>query len=348
MKKIIKYLLIGLVIICIILLIIFILIKIKRTINYSNDNYYKYYQNNVKEEQINNDENNTYETVIVHTNKYEDMDIKDETFAKELIEKDSLKEEAKCNNNLKEIEEKIKDTTNIYGINLCEINEEEASKILNSLEYVYNNYPIIKDYVTNITLVNDGGTSSYIAAFKPSFTFATSNKEDNFPFIIKIQVFLNSSYYLNDKYLDSVIENAINTGHFPKDTTKESLIVHEFGHVLTYVLAIKHYNSINTLVLKNNDFQKYANTLNEYTKSKFSKKIVDESYNNYINKYSKISEEKFRHNISSYANTTSNDGEVLYNETIAEAFHDYYLHKEQAKKESLEIINTLNKYIIEN
>ena len=37
----------------------------------------------------------------------------------------------------------------------------------------------------------------------------------------------------------------------------------------------------------------------------------------------------------------------MYNETIAEAFHDYYLHKNNANIESLHIIEVLNKYIKE-
>ena len=231
--------------------------------------------------------------------------------------------------------------TEIYGINLCELSEEDANNIKEALQYVYREYPIIKEYLTNITLVNDGGVDSYIAAFKPSFTFATSDSPNRFPFVIKIQIFLNASYFLNNQYFNLVVETAKNNHHFPKNTTKTSLIVHEFGHVLTYVLAMKEVN-LNTLVLQYQNFSIYSDTLKKYTESTFSEKIVTEAYQN-----SKIEEtlEEFQENISGYAKTTDEYGNTLYNETIAEAFHDYYLNQEDAAKESIEIMNVLNQYI---
>lgn len=334
-----------------VLLLLFLYMRIIHFYRYANDKYYyDYYDDSNavrldEQDNINNSDN--YSTVIDHTTKYINQNIYSRQFASSLIAKESLKQEDKCNNDLGDIEQQIKRVTDIYGINLCEISMDDANNLLVVLKKIYMNYPFLKGYVTNITIVNDGGVDSYIAAFKPTFTFATSNSENKFPFIIKVQVFLNSSYYLNDDYFKLVIKNAVSSGHFPKDTTKYSLIAHEFGHVITYVLAINYYNSMNTLVVSFDDFSKYASTLREYSDSKFAKIIFDESYINYKGKYGNISEENFISNISGYANSYDSNGNIMYNETIAEAFHDYYMHGDEAKKESLEIMNVINKYIKE-
>ncbi len=327
--------------------------RIYHSLQYGNNSYYSYYKNTeisqtkIEEEDDSSNENSDkeYTTVIDHTTKYTNQHISTKEDAINLIEKDSEKEEKKCSNNLSNIYKEIRKKTKIYGINLCELSEEKVKELSNGINYVYDNYPFISEYVTNLTLVNDGGTSSYIAAFKPAFTFATSDTNNKFPFVIKIQVFLNAGYYLNDKYFQLVLENAKESNHFPKGTTETSLVVHEFGHVITYILAIYDNNSINTLLVPYNDFSKYSTTLKNYTSSTFAQKIISEAYNNYTTKYKKITEEEFRLGISGYANSTDENGETIYNETIAEAFHDYYIHQDSASKMSLEVIAVLNNYI---
>lgn len=349
MKKIIKPITIILLIVFTISLIYFIGNRIYHTFEYGNNSYYSFYSaiKRTKEKKTLDDEedNEIYETIIETDMKYTNQSIPNKEWVIDYIEKEAKKQEMKCKNNLSNIEEEIKKTTKIYGVNLCELSEETANEIKEALKYIYEKYPFIKEYVTNISLVNDGGTSSYIAAFKPSFTYMTSNTSNRFPFVIKIQVFLNAAYYLNDKYFDLIIDNASNTKHFPKSTTKTSLVVHEFGHVITYVLAIKNYNSINTILLPENNFSNYATTLKEYATSAFAKLIIEEAYNDYIKSNSKESKEEFRKNISGYANSNDGNGDIIYNETVAEAFHDYYLNESNAKPESLAIMNIINKYI---
>ena len=335
-----------LIIILVILIVVgFVIFNTYKYFNYGNDSYYDYYSA-VKEDNSNRSNSNVkYETSINHNNKYSGVSINSKEDGIKLIEDDSSKQEEKCNNQLYDLENELKNNTNIYGINYCEIDYDTAKSISETIKSVFDKYPLIKNYITNVTIVNDGGTDSYIAAFKPAYTFATSNKSDGFPFVIKIQVFLNASYYLNVNYLDNVIDNAVNTSYFPKDTTKESLVAHELGHVITYVLDIKYSNSVNTLLLNKEDFKLYSSTLKDYTSSTFAGNIVKEAHKNYVNKYGNLDEETFRKNISLYANSKDTSENVIYNETVAEAFHDYYLHGESAKKESLEIMNIINSYL---
>ena len=41
----------------------------------------------------------------------------------------------------------------------------------------------------------------------------------------------------------------------------------------------------------------------------------------------------------------NNNGEYIYDETIAEAFHDYYINRDNAKEVSKEIVKVLKKYL---
>lgn len=340
----------------IIIIVLFLLylvafgINLYKNYQYKNDEYYNYYLSSIKEDNTSSnnkdiDKENNYQTIINHTLKLENQNINNKEDSIDLIKNTAKDQEKKCNNNLDNLENDLAEQTKIYGINFCEIPIEKAKKISNAILEVYKLYPVLKEYLTNITIVNEEKKDEYIAAFKPAYTFATSNTTDKFPFVIKCQIFLNSSYYLNDLYFQNVIENAKQTNYFPNDASEESIIVHELGHALTYVLAIKNNKGINPIILEKEDFKSYANIINTYISSEFSKNIVNEAYYEYIRKYGNISREEFRKNISLYANSTSSSGIILYNETIAEAFHDYYLHRENAKKESLEIIEIINKYL---
>lgn len=324
-----------------VLMILFITVGGIKYFKYGNDEYYAGYMSTTSS----GNNSSKYVTVIDHTTKVKDATINSESDSIKLIQNEASLQEGKCNNNINYLEKDLSEYTNIYGVNFCEIDSQDVVAIVDTIKNVFEKFPDIRNFLTNVSIVNDGGTNSYIAAFKPAYTFATSNNSSKYPFVIKMQLLLNASYYLNDQYLDNVIKNAVETNYFPKDTTKESLVAHELGHALTYILDIKYNNSVNTLLLKKEDFKKYTSTLKDYTENTFSKKIYNDAYLNYCYKYGNISEEEFRKNISLYADSKDAAGNVIYNETIAEAFHDYYLHGDKAKKESIEIMNVLNQYL---
>ena len=53
----------------------------------------------------------------------------------------------------------------------------------------------------------------------------------------------------------------------------------------------------------------------------------------------------FRSNISEYALAKDNEGNYIYDETIAEAFHDIYLNGNNANEESKYIVDVLKEKI---
>ena len=107
------------------------------------------------------------------------------------------------------------------------------------------------------------------------------------------------------------------------------------------VTLLKQNNIDNiTLVTKDNinNYQKILNILKEGT---YSKELVGEAIESYNKKYNtNISLEDFTKNISGYASQKIKEN-VNYDEVIAEAIHDYYLHRDSSSTSSLEIINIL-------
>ena len=84
----------------------------------------------------------------------------------------------------------------------------------------------------------------------------------------------------------------------------------------------------------------YKSIISLYNDGDFSMKMIQEAFENYKKKnpngYSDVY--SFRSSISGYASTD------VYDETIAEAFHDCYLNGNNAKEASQEILKVLKKY----
>ena len=308
------------------------------------------------EENIYNEDNSkTYvgtKTVVEYNTRYKKVNINSKEDATALILKHSEKQKSKkeCNNfEIKNIESELEQAYQIPAVNLCELDIKTANYLNNLIKYVYTNYPNIKGYMTNLTLSNVPiEESDYIASFVPSFTFATSNSKTSFPFVIKTSMLLNSKYYLDEKALNNVVNNSAGSGYFVPNATGHSIIAHEVGHFLSFVAFLKKQNITENMYISNEDFKKYYEILNEYDKGTFAKKILEEAYQEYIKANNIIGNYKFddfRKMISSYSVVNDSKGNPIYDETIAESFHDVYVNKEKAHKESVAIINTLNKYL---
>lgn len=285
------------------------------------------------------------ETSISMNNKYYGQTILTKEQALELIINDSIKEKKKCSNTLiTAIEEEI-EALGITAVNLCELDLEVAKELKNVIEYVYTNYPITKKYLTNFTLYNSEEMNlgdSTMAFFIFHLDFAYS--DTTYPYAAKTAIAINSSYFLNPERLDRTLEYSSLSGHFPKNATKGSVVIHELGHYLSYIIAVNEYQKDGFLLTSMNNLT----TLQTYTQQeiyqrKMSKSIISEAYQNYKKSYNDLkTEDEFRKSISKYAMSKNEKGEYLYDETIAEAFHDYYLNKENASKASIEIYKVLD------
>ena len=278
-------------------------------------------------------------------NVYNEMPINNIEDAYAIIESDIDEQNIQCSSNIEVflIESAIEKNHNIKNVNLCDVSEKEALKIQSVIDKVYSLFPNIQGYLTNITITNAITKSDYVAYFQSINQFVNSKENINeFNKVNKTQILLNSYYFLNEDILKTPITDDVPDGWYVNDATWESTIAHEFGHYISFVALLKS-NNIDSIVLVTPENYESINKILELSDSgTFSDEIINTALTSYNTKYNTtLSLEEFTTSISKYANSKSKSGNILSEETIAEAFHDYYLHQNLASKSSLEIINVL-------
>lgn len=287
-------------------------------------------------------------TTIDYDNKYVNDNVKSENDALNLIINESEKQKAKClDNKNKDVEDRIQKKYNIAAVNLCELDHSFALEIEKVIDNVYKKYPNIGGYMSNLTLINAPDNSSNLASFEFAFIFSTSSKNRGYPWVVKNMIILNSNYYLDNEGFARTIKDSVRSGWFPKNASRDTIIAHEMGHYLSFVALNKTYNTNERFLIKKINRSNYYNMISDYSSGKWAKGITDQAYENYNNKYpGKYSNEyEFRASISSYATAINGKGEFIYDETIAEAFHDYYINKDNATDASKEIVKVLGGYL---
>lgn len=310
----------------------------------TNDFYYsKEKSSNVEELVIEDTSNDKYHTIIVHDNTYTGVNIKNSKDAKKLIEKDSVQQKKTCSSEVISLEKAMIKDFGITAVNLCEMDFEFAYELYNVLNKIYLEYPSTKGYMTNISLRNaTAKNDKVIAAFTPTFEFAKSDSYTTYPWVYKTEILLNSSYFLNQKKLSTTVNDASVTGHFPPGATIYSPVAHEFGHYLSFIAVLNHYKTNSVLLVDKDEMEKIYKITYDYSKGIYSKKILDEAYSNYKkDNNKKMDFNTWRRTISSYAVSKDEKGNYIYDETIAEAFHDTYLNGDNAKPASKYIIKVL-------
>lgn len=281
-------------------------------------------------------------TSIVYDNQYlKMMTFSSENDVRKLIIADSVKQKDNCPANIIKIENEIVDNYGITAVNFCEMSEELASELRNVIKDIYNRFPSARNYLTNITIANVGEQYTYIAAFMPSFSFATSNTSTNFPIAVKTQIILNASLFLNESKLENSVERSSKSGYFPPNATRSSTVAHEFGHYLSFVALSNKYQVKRLNFVKYSQYNTLASIIEDFDNGDFSYDLLNEAYQEYIKEYPNTSFDGFRKSISRYAMAKDSSGLYIYDETIAEAFHDVYLNGDNAKPASKYIMKVL-------
>lgn len=281
-------------------------------------------------------------TSIVYDNQYlQQFVINNENDVKRLIETDSVRQKNNCPSKVVKIEEEIM-KYGITAVNLCEIDEDFALELKQVVQYIYFNYPTARYYLTNLTLANVDENSSFIAAFMPIFTFSTSNTNTGYPIAVKTQILLNAKYFLNLSKISNSVKYGAKSGYFPPNATRSSTVAHEFGHYLSYVALLNHYNSKKLNFVQASQVATLYDVYDDFNSGEFSRKLLEEAYDTYKKTYGvNFSFNEFRESISTYAVAKDESGSYIYDETIAEAFHDCYLNGESAETASKVIMQTL-------
>ena len=286
---------------------------------------------------------NSETTAIVYDNQY----LKQTVFntiddVYNLIDYDSDIQKKKCPDYSRSNEDKIIGNYQIRAVNFCEIDQEFASELVEVAKWYYMKYPSARGYMTNLTVANVEPGVTYMAAFMPLFAVGTSNTSSGYPIAYKTQIILNAKYFINKAKIEASVANGERSGYFPKGATRSSAVAHEFGHYISYVAMLNYYNTSGFTLTKQSQSDKLYKVYNDFNAGDFSYKVIQDAYSNY--RGNKTFDE-FRESISLYAVAKSKGGSYIYDETIAEAFHDYYLNGDKAAEASLLIIKALEKYL---
>lgn len=281
-------------------------------------------------------------TSIVYDNQYlKQFSIKRESDITKLISTDSVKQKTNCPSNITKIENEIITNYGIIAVNLCEMEESFAIELKEVIGYIYSNFPSARNYLTNVTLANVEAGATYMAAFMPVFTFATSPGNTGYPIGVKSQIILNAKYFLDSNRIRNSISYGSRSGYFPPNATRSSAVAHEFGHYLSYVALLNHYRSNRLMYVTANSSKMLYDVYKDFNDGYFSYDLLNEAYNEYKKSYPNESFDEFRGSISTYAIAKDSSGNYVYDETIAEAFHDVYLNGANAKPASVFIVNKL-------
>lgn len=281
------------------------------------------------------------ETKIIYDNRYENVNIRNSSDVINYIVKDSVAQKENCSSSILAIENEIVNNYGINAVNLCEMDLEFATEIKEVTKYIYDNFPTARGNITNLTLGNVGDRT-YMAAFMPIFTFVTSKTNSGYPIGIKTEIILNAKYFLNPKKIKNNVIYGSNSGYFPPNATRSSTVAHEFGHYLSYIALLNSYDVDNFLYVKTNRLDLLLDVNDDFNSSSYSYKMLMEAYDRYVSKYGRdLTFDGFRGTISSYAVAKDSKGNYIYDETIAEAFHDCYLNGDNAKIASKLILEVL-------
>lgn len=286
--------------------------------------------------------NSATATSIISDNTYVCEELNSEELATQLIREDSISQKENCSEEILEIEETFIQKYGITAVNLCEMDVEFAKELEKVFEQIYREYPKARGYLTNISLKNESILrSGVIASFLPIFSFADISSS-NYQLIVKTQMFLSSSYFLNPEKLKSVTLDASNSGHFPKNSTIYSPVAHEMGHYLSFIALMKEYNVSSILLIGKDNYSSLSDLGIASKTGEFSYKMLEEAFQNYQKDTNDtISFDDWRGTISNYALAKDNGGNFIYDETVAEAFHDVYLNGDNASIASKYIVSVL-------
>lgn len=289
---------------------------------------------------------NGYNSSILKTdNIYNNIDIYSYEDAIDFLKNDIEKQDYLCSNNydVKRIEYDLEDNYNIASVSFCDMQLDESDKISEVIDKTYELFPNIKGALTNITITNAPTKDEYIAYFQPMYQFVNpSEKIQDYNKVNKTQILLNSYYFLNKTIISKPIEDVVGKNWYVKDASWESTIAHELGHYISFKILLKENNLDNITFVTPDNEEIINKVLKDFDSQEFSSTIVKTALNSYNLKYNtNLNMFEFAKTISEYASTKDKKGNIITDETIAEAIHDYYLHKDNLTKASFEIINVI-------
>ncbi|MBR0472569.1 MAG: hypothetical protein IJI98_07750 [Methanosphaera sp.] len=287
-----------------------------------------------------------YHTSIIKTdNTYKDKAVNSYDEAIELIKEDLDSQHWKCSHEMETFmyQRDIEDVTAIPVVSFCDVSDSEAQKLTEVIKKMYSLFPNMSGALTNISITNATTNSEYIARFQPMFQFVNANNDINtYNKVNKTQILLNSYYFLNDDIMSNPVSSVVGEDWYVKDATWESTIAHELGHYISFTAFLRQNGLSNITFVTADNEQIINNAMSQFDSGAFSMMILNQALNNYNSKYNtNLDVNSFALTISKYAGAKDKNGNLIADETIAEAIHDYYLHGYNCSKSSYEIVSII-------
>lgn len=291
-----------------------------------------------------------YNTSLIKAdNKYSKEIINSYDEAINFIKKDFIKQDWLCLNSqdVDMIAYSVEEKYSIPSVSFCDMDLLEVKKIEEVIDRMYELFPNIKGALTNITITNASNNSEYIARFQPMYQFVNIDEDiSTFNKINKTQILLNSYYFLNKDIINKPIEVVVGSSYYVDGATWESTIAHELGHYISFVTLLKKNNLDNITFITIDNYQEIELIIDEFNDGNYSLEILNKALNNYNNKYkTSMNVKEIASTISKYASSEDKNGNLIADETIAEAIHDYYLHGEDMKPTSRELISVIKELL---
>ncbi|WP_240421646.1 minor capsid protein [Paenibacillus periandrae] len=209
-----------------------------------------------------------------------------------------------------------------YGFEVADytgLDLESANSMNRAIDKAMENFPSIKGFAKEIKAVD---TEDFVAqaglTYEGGMAFAN----------LKI-----STRYYNSSDIDDIIKASVDAKHWPIGSTKESLFVHEFGHLLEYAHAMKVMGAWTGAAISVDDAQVIWSRI---TKGLLSQAIMAEAL---ANLGIKNTAQNIIDELSNYANKNTK-------EFLAEAFAEA-IGTANPRRLALEVINILKRKLKE-
>lgn len=269
----------------------------------------------------------------IEAHKQFKAEVKSKEAGKDAIRQYGVKQRALYENpTVEAIELEMEQTFGLLAVNLGEIEEQTAKDIRDAFSYVYDKYPWIRDSLTNISLCNFESAKSTYVAVTQSREFMMKDAGE-YPYVVKYEIILNAAKFMNREQLLKDCDILVASGQRCENTNITSIVVHELGHQLTNVYAMKEFGLTDAYYITEDNAEAYSRYVTNQLKTNqiIEQSILESAYALWQSEYQQSgSEEDFRGSISGYAKGVQEDGGISYGETIAEAIADIYLNGDHA------------------
>ncbi len=257
--------------------------------------------------------------------------VPDETTARKLIRAQGQLLRSTCEDNgIRDIEKYLEKTYGMEAVNLRDMDEDTAGSVKDACDYMYGTYPILNGYLTNITLQDDVSESdAAIALFETNTYIINPSSMRLYPIVIKKQILLRAKSFENPRRLENTVNINVRDGFWTEGTDVTAVLVHELGHALISCILSHKYGLDNTVFVDENNADAYSSYNMEQLSDHqdFVKSICENAYAKYKEETGESdSYEDFCGQISGYAKGIQDDGGISYEETVAEAISNVYVH----------------------